>query len=152
VVGGETQKAIACFEQELELAPDRARAYYNLGLSWRIDGQYERAIDAYRRAIELEPTYADIYNNLGNIYLLQERYHEAIELYQQALRYHPSDALFHYNLGACYELVGEQNKAKAELARVRKLDPTLEQRIRRAAFDESARGRERFLPIIEGLR
>lgn len=130
---GEAQKAIACFERELELAPDRAMAYYNLGLSCRIDGQYERAIDAYRRAIELKPTYADAYNNLGNIYLSQGRYHEAIELYQRALRYHPSDALFHYNLGACYELVGEQKKAKAELAQARKLDPTLERRMRRAA-------------------
>lgn len=120
--------------------------------SFHIDGQYERAIDAYRRAIELEPTYADAYNNLGNIYLLQKRYYEAIELFQRALRYHPSDALFHYNLGVCYELVGEHKKAKAELDRARELDPILEQRMRRAAFDASARRQTGIYPIIAGPR
>lgn len=149
---GDERGALKAYQKAVEAEPDNPDALGKLGNAWGERGEAQKAIACFERELELAPDRAMTYYNLGNIYLLQERHHEAIELYQEALRYHPSDALFHYNLGACYELVGEQKKAKAELARARKLDPTLEQRMRRVAFDESAQRREGFYPIIKGFR
>jgi hypothetical protein len=46
----------------------------------------------------------------------------------------------------------KQKKAEAEFARARKLDPALEQRMRHAAFDKSARRQVGIHPIIAGFR
>jgi len=52
---GETDKAIAAFEQALKLDEKYADAYYRLGLCYLNKNENEKAIDALKKYIELKP-------------------------------------------------------------------------------------------------
>lgn len=62
---GDSQGAIADYNQAIEFDPNYARAYYNRGNIWRKLGDNQTAIADYNQAIELDSQYAAAYNNRG---------------------------------------------------------------------------------------
>ncbi|MBW4677407.1 MAG: tetratricopeptide repeat protein [Desmonostoc geniculatum HA4340-LM1] len=55
---GESEKALACYEKAVELAPKEAAAYSNLGSALLMQGKLNRAEACLRRTLELKPDYA----------------------------------------------------------------------------------------------
>jgi len=83
--------AEAAFRKAIELKPDCAPAYYNLGL-WSIkQHRPAAAVDAFRTAIRLQPDLADAYIGLGSQLALQGQLPEAIQQLQRAVELNPAD-------------------------------------------------------------
>jgi len=53
---GDTQKALRILERVVEREPQRAEAWFNLGLAAEADGQRERAIEAWNKTLQLDAT------------------------------------------------------------------------------------------------
>ncbi|MCS7030374.1 MAG: tetratricopeptide repeat protein [Gloeomargarita sp. SKYG116] len=83
-------QARTLFEQAIQIAPDWALGYYNLGLALRGLNQLPAAIQAYQKALELDPNLAAAHQNLGVVWCklgdlprAQQHWRQAIDLYQQ---------------------------------------------------------------------
>jgi len=64
---GESEQAIAVYQKILEINPNFAAAYCNLGCIWQIQGKFEQAITAYQRAIQIKPDFALAHRNLSGL-------------------------------------------------------------------------------------
>ena len=79
-------KAILYYKKTIELRPDDAHAYNNLGNAYKEIEKYSNAIDAYNNAIRLKPDYASAYYNLGIVYQKDNNFDTALESYKKAAR------------------------------------------------------------------
>ena len=106
--------AIECYNKAIELDPNNAKAYNNLGLAYRVGKKdYDKAIDYYNNAIELDHNYAAAYNNLGVAYRVGRKdYDKAIECYNKAIELNPNYAKAYNNLGLAYK-AGKKDYDKA---------------------------------------
>jgi tetratricopeptide (TPR) repeat protein len=79
------------FRKAIQIQPDCAPAYYNLGL-WLVR-IHDRAgaIDAFRRAIRTQPNLTDAYLGLGSQLALQGHIAEAVQHLQRAVELNPAD-------------------------------------------------------------
>jgi tetratricopeptide (TPR) repeat protein len=57
---------IEYFGKAIELKPDFAEAYDNLGYSYYLKGTYDKALEYYEKVTELK--YAGAYNNIGLVH------------------------------------------------------------------------------------
>ena len=71
---GNDDEAIAKFTHAVELKPDCADCYYNIGFLQTKKKDYDKAEASYKKAIELKADYADAYNGLANIYNAQRKF------------------------------------------------------------------------------
>ena len=79
-------KAIMYYQNTLELRPDDAHAYNNLGNSYKEIKNYSRAINAFQNAIILKPDYASAHYNLGIVYQKNKNFEIALDSYRKAAR------------------------------------------------------------------
>jgi len=122
---GQLDKAIAEFEEALELDPNYVKAHVNLGIAYAKQDMFDKAIAAYEQAIRLDPNIADVYYNLGIAYAKQGMFDKAIPQYEEALKLNPDDADTHWNLGAAYTKQGQVDKAITEYKEAIRLDPNI---------------------------
>ena len=83
VMDKEYDKAISFYLRSIELDPDYAGTYYNLGVVYGEQGNFPKAIELYEKAIELDPDYAWAYINLGNTY---SNFDKTLIYYKKAAR------------------------------------------------------------------
>jgi tetratricopeptide (TPR) repeat protein len=81
---GNDDEAIAKFEHAIELKPDCADCYYNVGFLNSKKKEYAKAEAAFKKAIELKPSYVEAYNGLANVYNAQRKFDEAAAASQKA--------------------------------------------------------------------
>ena len=60
-------KAIVSYKKAIELKPNFAEAYSNLGNTLNHLGKYQEAIISYKKAIELKANFAEVHYNLGEV-------------------------------------------------------------------------------------
>ena len=113
----EYDKAISFYLRYIELDPDYAIAYYNLGNAYYDQGNHTKAIESYKKAIELNPDDAQAYYNLGYAYREQGNNAKAIESYKKAIELNPDDASAYDNMGIVYS---EQGKPELQLSNYKK--------------------------------
>jgi len=116
-------QAIDAYYEILDIKPDHAPAYINLGTIFYNQRDFKAAEQMYRRATEADPTYALAFFDLGNV--LDETRHlvEAISAYQTAIKLVPQYADAHYNLALAYERQGERRRALRHWMAYVRLDP-----------------------------
>lgn len=119
---GEKQRAIALYEEILELDPGYAAAYINLGTLYFHLRQYRRAEEYYRKATEADPGYVLAYFDLGNVLDEMDRIDESITAYQRAVALSPRYPDAHYNLALAYERKDEYRAALRHWQAYLKLD------------------------------
>ncbi len=78
-------EALDCYQRVIELKPDHAPAYKNLGDVLRQKGQLDDAIKCYYKALEIKPDFLDVYILLGDTFIAQGKEEEAQESYRKAL-------------------------------------------------------------------
>ena len=80
---------IGHYEQAVQIEPDYAEAYNNLGYALLQAGKVEEAIRQLHEALRLHPNVAETHYIMGNALLQLGRAQEASEQYQQALGIKP---------------------------------------------------------------
>ena len=79
-------KAIEYYLKTIELRPNDAHAYNNLGNSYKEIKNYSKAINAFQNAIVLKPDYASAHYNLGIVYQKNKNFEIALDSYRKAAR------------------------------------------------------------------
>jgi tetratricopeptide (TPR) repeat protein len=106
------QDAIAQYRRVIELTPDNAEAYSNLGAEYMSlnDSQSNAAAEAaFQKSIQLAPNYA-AYANLGFLHLTEKRYADCVRATRQALALNDKDWRVWANLMVAYQwLKDEEN-------------------------------------------
>ena len=91
--------ALESYIKALEIKPDYAEAYFNMGVILKDKGDLEASFESYKQALKIKPSYAEVHNNMGNILKDSDDLEAAIECYKQALMIKPSYAEAHNNMG-----------------------------------------------------
>lgn len=108
---GQLQQAEQIYRQVIEVQPDHAPAYNQLGDVLIDQGKLDAAVACYGRALELKPDFAGAHNNLGNALKQQGKLDEAVACYRRALQLQPVSAVAHNNLGAALRNQGKLEDA-----------------------------------------
>lgn len=109
---GDVAGAEACFRQAVQISPDFAEGYANLGLLLDKRGASESAEACYRRSIELNAGHSETHLNLGVLLANQKRFTEALAAYQQAIALKPHAPHAWSNLGALYACTKRETEAE----------------------------------------
>ena len=80
------KKAISYYKKTIDLRPNDAHAYNNIGNAYKEIGNYSASIDAYKNAIILKPDYASAYYNLGIVYQKDNDFDTALKAYKKAAK------------------------------------------------------------------
>jgi tetratricopeptide (TPR) repeat protein len=119
---GEKQRAIGLYEEILEIDPQYAAAYINLGTINFHLRQYGRAEELYRQATVVDPSYVLAFFDLGNVLDELKRPNESIAAYRRAVALAPRYADAHYNLALAYEHKAQHRSALKHWLAYVKLD------------------------------
>ncbi len=99
---GYAERAIAEWQQAIELDPEHAGAHYNLGIAYADDGATELAINELREVLRLEPFDTDARRELAEIYWEANRVDAATDQLRQILTFAPGDAQAAHRLAEIY--------------------------------------------------
>jgi tetratricopeptide (TPR) repeat protein len=135
---GERPRAIVLYKEILEIDPEYAAAYINMGTILFHQRNYAVAEDLYRRATMADPSYVLAYFDLGNVLDELLRPDESIAAYLQAVTLAPRYADAHYNLALAYERKGQRRQALRHWQSYLRLD-------NRGPWADHARGQIRKL-------
>lgn len=98
------------FNNKISTKENKAIAYYNIGVTYRLKYLYEnddwekqrkylaKAIDAYKKSLKISPKRYDTLYNLGLAYHIAGRYDDAGQSYCKAIEVQPMSYEAHYNL------------------------------------------------------
>ena len=104
---GKHEEAIEFYNKSIDLKPNYAEAYSNMGNTLRDQGKLDEAIEAYYKAISLNPNYPNFYYNMGNTLRDQDKQDEAIKAYNKAISLKSDYAEAHKNLSFTLLNVGK---------------------------------------------
>jgi tetratricopeptide (TPR) repeat protein len=113
---GDARVAITAYQRALEIAPDDAAVWANLGLAYAGAGDWPRAVATYRRSLSLDPRQPLTLVNLGLALVAQNDVAGARTAYERALAVDPREGVAMLNLGNLYFRQGNAERA-AELYR-----------------------------------
>lgn len=108
-------KAVAACRKALDLKPDYAPAWNNLGIAYLYQGKLQEAERCHYRALDLQPDYAVAYVSLGAVYTTANEPHKAVDVLLKAIALNPRIAVAHSNLALAYALAEDNQRANAAL-------------------------------------
>jgi Tfp pilus assembly protein PilF len=114
--------AIARLERAVEIAPDFAGAWNNLGTIAYHARDYPQAESHFRRALQADTSAYEPLVNLGGVLLSLNRPDEAYHYNLHAVLAKPVDALANSQLGMTYFMNGKLDLAEKYLQEARRLD------------------------------
>jgi tetratricopeptide (TPR) repeat protein len=117
----QNERSIAEFQKAVQLRPDYAEAWSDLGGMRRLALDPVGAMQALERAVALKPDDALAQYRLGQLYLQEGRALKAVEHLKQALSYAPEDRATLYNLMLALRKTGQLEEAKPIEARMAEL-------------------------------
>ncbi len=119
----EYKDAELLFRKAIELNPQYAEAYANLGALHAKFKEYEKAIKLYQECIKIKPSYAGAYTNLGNALNKTGRHEEAVYFHRTAISLDDKSANHFSNCASAYKNLGRFDKAKALYEQALRLEP-----------------------------
>jgi tetratricopeptide (TPR) repeat protein len=116
-------EAIVQFQIALQIKPDYAEAFYNLGNAYFAQGHVDKAISHLEKAVEISPDYVDAHNNLGHILLAQGQLDKAIAHFKKAVEVNPDHTEAHYNLANALWRRGQIHEAIVQYQKALETEP-----------------------------
>jgi len=107
----------------VDLNPDFAAAWINLGVVYFRLGDLAKAQTRCERAVELAPAHGYAWSNLGAVYDALGDSYRAIAAYQKSIEIDSRQGPVHLNLGTAYLRQGRIDKAIEEFKLAAGLDP-----------------------------
>ncbi|MFN2169670.1 MAG: tetratricopeptide repeat protein, partial [Anaerolineae bacterium] len=120
---GDTEKAIADYDQTIQLQPDHVDAAFRRGLAYAEQGNLEQAIADYGKAIELNGEHAAAYRHRGLAYAEQEEFKQAIYDHSRAIELNPRYAAAYRSRGLAHFHRGQMEQAITDYDRAIELNP-----------------------------
>jgi Tfp pilus assembly protein PilF len=109
---GDESRREAELVKAIRLAPQYARAHYDLGHHYGILGQTDKAIDKFQEALSHDLSFAPAYFNLGVAYGHLQQPEESARYYHKTIELDDSFPEAHNNLGFHYASVEEFGRAQ----------------------------------------
>ena len=110
-------RAAACYRRAVDLDPDLAAAWTNLGSLQVEAGDVDGARDSFAEALRSDPDQPEARLNLAELALREQDAELAIEGYRGVLVQHPDHPEAHYGLARALLAVGGRAQALAHLER-----------------------------------
>lgn len=107
-------EAEAASRHAIELAPDMAEGYCNLGVALEAQGKYTAARDELLAAIQRRPGYLEALISLGNLDYRMGDYVSSAEVFAEAVRAWPANAMARTNLAIVLRHLGELDAAEQQ--------------------------------------
>jgi tetratricopeptide (TPR) repeat protein len=114
-------EAKASFEEELKVDPNHPQALAYLGDIALKNDKPEEAVKYFDRVVKQRKDIRIAYLDMGAALMELKRYSEAQTALQRAVELDPTQPDAHFRLGRLYQAMGENEKAKAEFAKVQQL-------------------------------
>lgn len=151
---GRSELGVAVCKHWCEREPERADAWFSLGLIEQQAGALDAALHAYERAKSLDPDLPMLRNNLSALYYTRGECEAALALGAQALRAEPNHALAWTNMANVWLKMREPDKALIAARRACTLAPDfgLAQLALSNAARESQRWSEAFDAIVHAAK
>jgi lipoprotein NlpI len=111
---GDTDRAIADFNEAIRLDPTSAVAFDNRGSAYHDKGDNDRAIADYNEAIRLDPKSGKAFAGRGTAFSDKGDFERAIADYDEAVRLNPKSTVAYFVRGRAYLFAGSVEKALAD--------------------------------------
>jgi len=121
---GQKDQAIAGYQSAVQIDPNYAPAWLQIGVGAYNKGDYNGAVAAYLNVIRIEPTNYEAQANLASSYRQLERYPEANAAYKAAEPGNTKNPDHYSEWGFCLGKTNEWDKSVARLLTARELSPT----------------------------
>lgn len=112
------------YRRAVELDPNLAIAYTNLGNIRFRRGDEPGAVSLYQRALEVDDRQPEAHYNLGYVMLERGQAVESIPFFEAAIRTDPRFADAHFNLAMAYEAANDKARARVHWKKYLELEPT----------------------------
>ena len=142
------ERALAILESRSEWATMPFEAHFLTGEALRRLGRCREALMHLERAAGLKPGNVSVAIALGWCYKRTHRLAQAIDALEKALSIAPEEPLLHYNLSCYWSLLGDADRAIAELRAAIDLEPEFRGRIASEPDFNSIRSRPEFERIV----
>ena len=116
-------KAIAAFEQAIQLNPNSYRAYYGKGLAFFNQEQYRQANDAFKQATKLAGDFYPAWLGLGRTFINLKQYSQALNAYDQAIQLSPKDFVSYTERGRVFTELKRYSEAIADYNQAIEIKP-----------------------------
>lgn len=120
---GDLDKAMADYDQAIELDPYYALAHFNRGDLWNRKHEFDRAIEDFNRAIELDSDLNVVYNERGIALMRKGRLDSAVADFSKAIELDKYAARSYNNRGLTMILLGRYDEAIRDLTLTTRLLP-----------------------------
>jgi tetratricopeptide (TPR) repeat protein len=114
--------ATSYYKVALHAAPDDARLYNKLGISYLQLRDYGAARKAFSQSVKRDPLYANAYNNLGATECLAKKYSPAVRYLKRSLELDETNAPAHLNMAEAWVGLSQMDRAMTEYARALELN------------------------------
>jgi len=115
--------AIARLKKAVEIAPQYAAAWNQLGTIAYQTRQYQQAEEYFREALKQDRSAYWPLVNLGGALLAQNKIQESLAVSLEAVKAMPGEALAHSQLGSSYFFLGRLDEAENQLKQAKAIDP-----------------------------
>lgn len=127
LAAGKKAEAEQLFVRALQIAPDFARAHYNLGLIYAAipddKAMLKKAIRHYQLAVNSDPAMANAWRNLANIHFKTGDYNQALNVFRQAIEANSGDVMLHIGAGNCLLQLKKPGEGRQIFAKAAELFP-----------------------------
>jgi tetratricopeptide (TPR) repeat protein len=150
---GKPEEAERLYRRAIQIFPERATLYNNLGAILFKQERYAEAEKAFTQALRLQSDNPQILGNLASAMAEQGKRLAAIALMRQAILRRPSNGQIHFNLASLLAANGDREEALTELETAVDLGAAID--IRENLDDtelDTIRNTARFKAVVERIR
>lgn len=105
------KEAIEVWLLEIEVAPEKMKAYNNIGIAYRKLKDLDAAVKYHHDAMRVNPNFGHTYYSLGLVHYDREDYEKVIELLQKAIELNYANVDVYFTLGQAFSLMEDYDRA-----------------------------------------